>query len=67
VLLASVAAAGQTSPLAPVVLASRSASTRISLRVPAVWGTIVFIVLDKDKERSIVLRNSPEELPRPSR
>ncbi len=34
----------------------------ISLWVPAVWGTIAFIVLQKTKRQPIVLRNPPEEL-----
>jgi uncharacterized membrane protein YbhN (UPF0104 family) len=34
----------------------------ISLWVPAVWGTIAFIVLQKTKKQPIVLRNPPEEL-----
>jgi uncharacterized membrane protein YbhN (UPF0104 family) len=38
----------------------------ISLWVPAVWGTIAFIVLQRTKKQPIVLRNPPEELrPRP--
>jgi uncharacterized protein (TIRG00374 family) len=34
----------------------------ISLWVPAVWGTIAFIVLQKTKNQPIVLRNPTEEL-----
>ena len=34
----------------------------IALWVPAVWGTIAFIVLQKTKRKSVVLRNPPEEL-----
>ena len=34
----------------------------ISLWVPAVWGTIAFILLQKTKKQPIVLRNPPEEL-----
>jgi uncharacterized membrane protein YbhN (UPF0104 family) len=34
----------------------------ISLWVPAVWGTIAFIVLQKTKKQPIVLRNPREEL-----
>jgi uncharacterized membrane protein YbhN (UPF0104 family) len=34
----------------------------ISLWVPAVWGTIAFIVLQKTKRQPIVLRNPTEEL-----
>jgi uncharacterized membrane protein YbhN (UPF0104 family) len=38
----------------------------ISLWVPAVCGTIAFIVLQKTKRRPVLLRNPPEELqPRP--
>lgn len=107
VLFACFAAAGQTPPLAPVVLAYQigylsnfipvpggigvldgsmigmlvlygaggtvaTAATlvyhAISLWVPALWGTIAFIVLQKTKKRPVVLRNPPEELhPRPRR
>jgi uncharacterized membrane protein YbhN (UPF0104 family) len=101
VLFACFAAAGQTPPLAPMVLAYQigylsnfipvpggigvldgsligmlviygmggtvaAAATlayhAISLWVPAVWGTIAFIVLQKTKSQPIVLRNPPEEL-----
>jgi uncharacterized membrane protein YbhN (UPF0104 family) len=101
VLFACFAAAGQTPPLAPVVLAYQigylsnfipvpggigvldgsmigmlvlygiggtvaTAATlvyhAISLWVPAVWGTIAFIVLQKTKKQPIVLRNPREEL-----
>jgi len=105
VLFACFAAAGQTPPLAPVVLAYQigylsnfipvpggigvldgsmigmlvlyglggtvaTAATlayhAISLWVPAVWGTIAFILLQKTKRQPIVLRSPPEELrPRP--
>jgi uncharacterized membrane protein YbhN (UPF0104 family) len=34
----------------------------IALWVPAIWGTIAFIVLQKTKKQPIVLRNPPEEL-----
>ena len=34
----------------------------IALWVPAVWGTIAFIVLQKTKQQPVVLRNPPEEL-----
>jgi uncharacterized membrane protein YbhN (UPF0104 family) len=34
----------------------------ISLWVPAIWGTIAFIVLQKTKRQPIILRNPPEEL-----
>ena len=101
VLFACFAAAGQTPPLAPVVLAYQiaylsnfipvpggigvldgsmigmlvlygvdgtvaTAATlvyhAISLWVPAVWGTIAFIVLQKTKNQPIILRNPTEEL-----
>jgi len=101
VLLACFAAAGQTPPLAPVVLAYQigylsnfipvpggigvldgsiigmlvlyglggtvaTAATlayhAISLWVPAIWGTIGFVLLQKTKRQPIVLRNPPEEL-----
>jgi len=101
VLFACFAAAGQTPPLAPVVLAYQigylsnfipvpggigvldgsmigmlvlygvggtvaTAATlayhAISLWVPAIWGTIAFIVLQKTKKQPIILRNPPEEL-----
>jgi uncharacterized membrane protein YbhN (UPF0104 family) len=101
VLYVCFAAAGQTPPLAPVVLAYQigylsnlipvpggigvldgsiigmlvlygvggtvaTAATlvyhAIALWVPAVWGTIAFVVLQKTKAEPIVLRNPPEEL-----
>jgi uncharacterized membrane protein YbhN (UPF0104 family) len=101
VLFACFAAAGQTPPLAPVVLAYQigylsnfipvpggigvldgsmigmlvlygiggtvaTAATlayhAISLWVPAVWGTIAFIALQKTKKQPVVLRNPTEEL-----
>jgi uncharacterized membrane protein YbhN (UPF0104 family) len=34
----------------------------ISLWVPAVWGTIAFVVLQKTEKRPVVLRNPPEEI-----
>jgi uncharacterized membrane protein YbhN (UPF0104 family) len=34
----------------------------IALWVPAVWGTIAFVVLQKGKAQPVVLRNPPEEL-----
>jgi uncharacterized membrane protein YbhN (UPF0104 family) len=34
----------------------------IALWVPALWGTIAFVVLQKTKKKPIVLRNPPEEL-----
>ena len=34
----------------------------ISLWVPAVWGTIAFIVLQKTKGQPVILRNPTEEL-----
>ena len=101
VLFACFAAAGETPPLAPVVLAYQigylsnfipvpggigvldgsmigmlvlygtggtvaTAATlvyhAISLWVPAVWGTIAFILLQKTKKQPIILRNPTEEL-----
>jgi uncharacterized membrane protein YbhN (UPF0104 family) len=100
VLYACFAAAGQTPPLLPVVLAYQisylsnfipvpggigvldgsmigmlvvyglggtvaTAATlvyAIALWVPAVWGTIAFILLQRTKRQPIVLRNPPEEL-----
>ena len=101
VLYACFAAAGQTPPVAPLVLAYQigylsnfipvpggigvldgsligmlvlygvggtvaTAATlvyhAIALWVPAVWGTIAFVVLQKTKKQPIVLRNPPEEL-----
>jgi uncharacterized membrane protein YbhN (UPF0104 family) len=101
VLYACFAAAGQTPPVAPLVLAYQigylsnfvpvpggigvldgsligmlvlygvggtvaTAATlvyhAIALWVPAVWGTIAFIVLQKTKRRPTILRNPPEEL-----
>jgi uncharacterized membrane protein YbhN (UPF0104 family) len=103
VLFACFAAAGQTPPLAPVVLAYQigylsnfipvpggigvldgsmigmlvlygvggtvaTAATlayhAIALWVPAIWGTIAFIVLQKTKKQPIILRH-PTELLRP--
>ncbi len=34
----------------------------ISLWVPAIWGTIAFVLLQKSKKQPIILRNPPEEL-----
>jgi uncharacterized membrane protein YbhN (UPF0104 family) len=101
VLFACFAAAGQTPPVAPLVLAYQisylsnfipvpggigildgsmigmlvlygaggtvaTAATlayhAISLWVPAVWGTIAFIILQKTKKQPIILRNPTEEL-----
>ncbi|HYB28812.1 MAG TPA: lysylphosphatidylglycerol synthase transmembrane domain-containing protein [Solirubrobacteraceae bacterium] len=101
VLFACFGAAGQTPPLAPVVLAYQiaylsnfipvpggigvldgsmigmlvlygvngtvaAAATlvyhAISLWVPAVWGTIAFILLQRTRKQPIVLRNPTEEL-----
>jgi uncharacterized membrane protein YbhN (UPF0104 family) len=101
VLCACFAAAGQTPPLAPVVLAYQigylsnfipvpggigvldgsmigmlvlygvggtvaTAATlvyhAIALWVPAVWGTVAFMLLQKTKREPVVLRNPPEEL-----
>jgi uncharacterized membrane protein YbhN (UPF0104 family) len=45
-----------------VATAATLAYHAISLWVPAVWGTIAFIVLQKTKRQPIVLRNPTEEL-----
>ena len=45
-----------------VATAATLAYHAISLWVPAVWGTIAFIVLQKTKKKPIVLRNPTEEL-----
>jgi Lysylphosphatidylglycerol synthase TM region len=39
----------------------------ISLWVPAIWGTLAFIVLQRAKRQPIILRNPPEQLRRPGR
>ncbi len=105
VLFACFAAAGQTPPLAPVVLAYQigylsnfipvpggigvldgsmigmlvlyglggtvaTAATlayhAIALWIPAIWGTIAFIVLQKTKKQPVILRNPTEEIhPKP--
>jgi uncharacterized protein (TIRG00374 family) len=49
-----------------VATAATLAYHAISLWVPAIGGTIAFILLQKTKRQSVVLRNPPEELrPRP--
>ncbi|HTX07660.1 MAG TPA: lysylphosphatidylglycerol synthase transmembrane domain-containing protein [Solirubrobacteraceae bacterium] len=45
-----------------VATAATLAYHAISLWVPAVWGTIAFIVLQKTKRQPIILRNPTEEL-----
>jgi uncharacterized membrane protein YbhN (UPF0104 family) len=45
-----------------VATAATLAYHAISLWVPAIWGTIAFIVLQKTKKQPIILRNPPEEL-----
>ncbi len=45
-----------------VATAATLAYHAISLWVPAVWGTIAFVLLQKTKRQPIVLRNPPEEL-----
>jgi len=45
-----------------VATAATLAYHAISLWVPAIWGTIAFIVLQKTKGQPIILRNPPEEL-----
>ncbi len=39
----------------------------ISLWVPAIWGTVAFVLLQKTKKQPIVLRSPPEELRAKSR
>ena len=45
-----------------VATAATLAYHAIALWVPAIWGTIAFIVLQKTKKQPIILRNPPEEL-----
>jgi uncharacterized membrane protein YbhN (UPF0104 family) len=45
-----------------VATAATLAYQAISLWVPAVWGTIAFVVLQKTRKQPIVLRNPSEEL-----
>jgi uncharacterized membrane protein YbhN (UPF0104 family) len=45
-----------------VATAATLAYHAIALWVPAIWGTIAFIVLRKTKRQPIILRNPPEEL-----
>ena len=45
-----------------VATAATLAYHAIALWVPAVLGTIAFVVLQKTKKQPIVLRNPPEEL-----
>ena len=45
-----------------VATAATLAYHAISLWVPAIWGTIAFIVLQKTKKQPIILRNPREEL-----
>jgi uncharacterized membrane protein YbhN (UPF0104 family) len=45
-----------------VATAATLAYHAISLWVPALWGTIAFVVLQKTKKRPIILRNPTEEL-----
>jgi uncharacterized membrane protein YbhN (UPF0104 family) len=45
-----------------VATAATLAYHAISLWVPAVWGTIAFVVLQKTKNQPVVLRNPTEEL-----
>jgi hypothetical protein len=47
-----------------VATAATLAYHAISLWVPAVWGTVAFIVLQRTKRQPIVLRNPTEELRR---
>jgi uncharacterized membrane protein YbhN (UPF0104 family) len=45
-----------------VAAAATLAYHAISLWVPAIWGTIAFVVLQKTKKQPIILRNPTEEL-----
>ena len=45
-----------------VATAATLAYHAISLWVPAVWGTVAFILLQRTKNQPVVLRNPPEEL-----
>jgi uncharacterized membrane protein YbhN (UPF0104 family) len=45
-----------------VATAATLAYHAISLWVPAVWGTIAFVLLQKSKKQPIILRNPTEEL-----
>ena len=45
-----------------VATAATLAYHAISLWVPAIWGTIAFVVLQKTKKQPIILRYPPEEL-----
>jgi uncharacterized membrane protein YbhN (UPF0104 family) len=45
-----------------VATAATFAYHAISLWVPAIWGTIAFILLQKTRKQPIVLRNPPEQL-----
>jgi uncharacterized membrane protein YbhN (UPF0104 family) len=45
-----------------VATAATLAYHAISLWIPAIWGTIAFILLQKTKGQPVVLRNPPEEV-----
>jgi uncharacterized membrane protein YbhN (UPF0104 family) len=45
-----------------VATAATLAYHAIALWVPAIWGTIAFIMLQKTKRQPIILRNPPEQL-----
>jgi putative heme transporter len=45
-----------------VATAATLAYHAIALWVPAIWGTIAFILLQKTKRQPIVLRHPPEEV-----
>jgi uncharacterized membrane protein YbhN (UPF0104 family) len=45
-----------------VATAATLAYHAIALWVPAIWGTVAFIVLQKTKKQPTILRNPPEEL-----
>jgi uncharacterized protein (TIRG00374 family) len=46
-----------------VATAATLAYQPIALWVPAIWGTIAFIALERNKKQPIILRNPTEELP----
>jgi uncharacterized protein (TIRG00374 family) len=48
-----------------VATAATLAYHAISLWVPAIWGTIAFILLQRTKKQPIVLRHPTEHLRRP--
>jgi uncharacterized membrane protein YbhN (UPF0104 family) len=46
-----------------VATAATLAYHAIALWVPAIWATIAFIALERNKKQPIILRNPTEELP----